>query len=239
MTPSNNDAINAMTKQVEDAGFAVISHKRWLQNEYQLWIKALQESTVHNFKEHPQVQRMLSEDVNPSLFRHLYGIQHQLLAIDNVGREVMKPVSGACLRMAHYALKALETGCKSVVEIGGGVGQFYAVLKVLGYDGEYGIIDLPEVMKFQREYLDEVEKRTGLLLPLVQAKQPDMVVSFYAFGEFDDETKAKYLPLIQSVPHGLILWNPHSGASSDIPFECNIDDENPKTGNENVKMLTW
>lgn len=38
-----------------------MEYKEWVDNEYQLWVKAIQESTVHNFKEHPQVKRMLGE----------------------------------------------------------------------------------------------------------------------------------------------------------------------------------
>lgn len=216
-----------------------MEHKQWLSNEYSQWIKALQESTVNNFKEHPQVKRMLSEDVDPTLFKDLFHLQLLLLPIDNIGRETPKPVSGVCLRMAYYAMKVIEQHPKSIVEIGGGIGQFYAVLKMLGYEGEYKIIDLPEVMKFQREYLDEVSKRCLLHLPLSEDIQPDFLVSFYALGEFDDETKAQYLPLIKSVPHGLVLWNAHSGATEQIPFDCTVTDEHPKTGNTDVKMLTW
>lgn len=189
-----------------------MNHKQWLDNEYKLWVDALQSCSVNNFKDHPIVKRMLGE-IDPQLFHQAMHLQHILLPIDNIGRTVPGPVSGVCLRMAWYAMKVIELAPASIVEIGGGVGQFYAVLRALGYKGSYYIYDLEDVQKFQQIYLNECSKRINISLSLRKTDKPEMVVSFYAFGEFDDYLKQSYMPLIKDSKHGLIAWNPHSGAT--------------------------
>lgn len=216
-------------------------HKIWLDNEYSLWIKALQESTIDNFKEHPQVQRMLSE-VDIDLFPAYYNMlpNYDLFKrIDNIGRVNYRDISGTCLRMIYYAKTVLDLNPASIAEIGGGVGQFYAILKALGYEGDYYIYDLPEVEMFQNKYLRIVRERTGLFLPQKQLDKYDLCVSFYALGEFDDEWKAWYIEnVLSKCERGFIIWNPHSSATPEVPFKCKIEDEYPLTGEGN-KQLTW
>lgn len=217
----------------------VFSHKDWLKGEYRMWIQALQSSTVHNFKDHPMVRRMLGEIEWPLSIPG--GIDLELLTrIDNIGRSAPSGISGTALRMIHYAQKVLVRTPPSIVEIGGGVGQFYAVIRALGYTGRYFIFDLPEVREFQAAYLAEVERQTGLSLPYFQYPKPyDFCVSFYALGEFDDETKARYVEhVVRKCPHGFVVWNPHSGASDVIDFPCRATDEDPLLAPGN-KQLEW
>lgn len=217
----------------------IFSHEAWLTNEYRKWIQALQESTVHNFKDHSMVRRMLGVIHWPEPIPQ--GIDLELLTrIDNIGcsQPSWHSISGTALRMIHYAQKVLERNPSSIVEIGGGVGQFYATLRALGYTGDYYIMDLSEVVAFQHLYLAEVERQTGLSLPLT-AHGFDFCVSFYALGEFDDETKIWYIEnVVTQCPHGLVIWNPHSGASDIINFPCRVTDESPllRSGN---KQLEW
>lgn len=214
----------------------IFSRSHWLANEYRKWVAALLSSTVHNFKDHPMVQRMLGEIRWPEPVPQ--GIDIELLTkIDNIGRSQASGISGIVLRMIHYAQKVLERDPPSIIEIGGGVGQFYASLRALGYQGEYYIADLPEVQAFQRRYLQEVEWQTGLRLP--QTLHYDFCVSFYALGEFDDETKAWYIEnVVKKCPHGFVIWNPHSGASDVINFPCRVTDESPLL-NPGNKQLEW
>ena len=220
-----------------------VNYKEWLDNEYSEWVKALQESTVHNFKKNNKVTRMLGEidrnlfiDFNDKLF----------LKIDRIGDESIQAISGVCLRMIHYGRIILKNYPKRIVEIGAGVGQFYAILRALGYTGSYAIYDLPEVMDFQEMYLAEVERQTGLKCPLIghdpyYSDWNDwFCVSFYALGEFDDETKMWYIDnVVNKSPHGLIVWNPHSGATKHVPIlNCTVEDENPLTSPGN-KLITW
>lgn len=219
------------------------TYKEWLDNEYAMWIKALQESTVHNFKENEMVQRMLGEvsmalpwGFNPSDDPDLFQL---LMKIDSIGYAT-NTFTGTAMRMIYYARKVLEANPVQIYEVGAGCGEFYAILRALGYKGSYEIYDLQEVRDFQIQYLKEVSKQTGLDLELSSPiYAPVMFLSFYALGEFDDETKKGYIKeVIPRCSHGLILWNPHSGASSEIPFACKVEDEFPLTAPGN-KMLTW
>lgn len=220
----------------------IFSHKHWLDNEYRKWIAALGESTVHNFKEHPMVKRMLGEiEFHEPVMEGLdLGTLSLLAKIDHIGYlDVAHPltISDTAARMVYYARKVLERNPKSIVEIGGGVGQFYAVLRALGYEGEYYIFDLPEVQAFQRAYLAEVGKQTGLYLP--QKLNYDFCVSFYALGEFDDQLKDWYIEnVIRKCRHGFVIWNPHSGASKEIPFDCKVSPEYPMN-HPDCKQLEW
>lgn len=213
------------------------NHKSWLQHEYREWVRALEAATVQNFKSFPMVQRMLG-NIEPGLYRDLVTVTPLIEAIDEVGREP-GPVSGVGLRMLYYARQVLDRNFSSIVEIGGGVGQFYATLRALGYRGPYYIMDLPEVQSFQRAYLSEVSIRTGLKLPLQSLKKYEACVSFYALGEFDDELKKHYVEeVVKKCRHGFIVWNPHSGASQEIPFECWVTDEFP-LNHPDCKQLEW
>lgn len=214
----------------------------WIKNEYDLWIAALQEFPIEHFKEHPQVVRMLGE-IDPLKYIDEIGqypleILDLIKTIDNIGR---KPgsVSGTGLRMLYYAEKVLKIGASSIVEIGGGAGEFYALLRAIGYGGDYMIMDLPRVMEFQRRYLTEVARQTGLNLDLVFLDKYDACVSFYALGEFDDEVKEYYVrEVVNKCAHGFIVWNPHSGASSEIPFPCKVSPEYPMN-HPDCKQLEW
>jgi hypothetical protein len=215
-----------------------MTHKEWVHNEYRLWIDALKESTVENFGENLMVKRMLGEiwgDTFPLLCTPPLEYQmERILKIASLGGEFL----GNTWRMVYYAQKVLKANPSHICEIGGGVGQMYAVLRALGYEGKYFIFDLPEVKEFQRKYLDEVTKRTGLNTDL-EYGDFDFCYSGYAWGEFDEETKEWYrLEIIKETPHGLIIFNPHSGASKEIGFDCRVEDEYPLTSPGN-KLLTW
>lgn len=219
------------------------THKQWLDNEYSQWVKALQESTVHNFKKHPAVIRMLGE-TGEGMWRNIcdpidLDTGNTIEAIETIGGEQYGEISGRCWRYIYYAQQILKRNPSSICEIGGGVGQFYAILRALGYNGAYGIIDLGAVIKFQEKYLAEVEKQTGLDLHLGLIDSPDLIVSFYALGEFDDETKQNYM-WINSCPHGYIAFNPHSGASDDLSLFKHKHDIKVTPGIEpGVKIVEW
>lgn len=198
-----------------------MNHKEWLDNEYSEWIKALQESTVHNFKEHPVVKRMLGEVQRVTFWGYVEWIREdykeKIKTIDNIGTDKDLGLSGTCVRMVYYAQEVLKRNPSSICEIGGGVGQFYAILRALGYDGMYYIHDLPEVKEFQDKYLLEVKKLAILNTDQRRPSISNMVVSFYSLGEFDDEKKKYYFDtVVNKTPHGYIAWNAHSGASDDL-----------------------
>lgn len=205
----------------------VENHKIWLDKEYADWVKALSESTVHNFKEHPGVRRMLSLDLDRMIFwdqvqkwangdMKLVGTVAQ---IDLIGYEKPPTIlpTGICFRYIYYAKEIMKRNPSSICEIGGGVGQFYSTLRALGWEGEYYIEDLPEVESFQSIYLRKVMAQTGLYLKqAIDLTSPYFLCSFYALGEFDNETKQSYEKLIDGAEHGYIAFNPHSGASDSL-----------------------
>lgn len=196
-----------------------MTHKQWLDNEYNQWVKALSECTVNNFKEHPMVRRMLSLDISHDPwvdYIEPYTDEQikMIRKINQIGYVNFIKVEGFW-RHLYYAQQIIKLNPSSVCEIGGGVGQFYAILRALGYKGEHYIYDLPDVQSFQKKYLREVSKQTGLNLELGICSC-DIIVSFYALGEFDDDTKQHYSNIISNIPHGYIAWNPHSGATDDL-----------------------
>ncbi len=232
---SNNGYVLYKGLRINDV---YINHKLWLDNEYNMWADALGKSSVHNFKEHPMVRRMLG-DIDANLFTGLVTtpVPSIIADIDNVGRAKWEPLSGTGLRMLYYAEQVMKLSPKSIVEIGGGVGQFYATLRALGYSGEYYIHDLPAVKMFQDKYLAEVEGIMGLPLSQKKTERPDFCVSFHALGEFDDELKEWYVKnVVKKCKHGFVVWNPHSGASDKIGFKCKVSDEQVSPG---AKRLTW
>lgn len=216
-----------------------MSYTEWLNNEYGQWVRALQESTVDNFKQHPMVKRMLGNIDDGEYVEFIKDIGKEQFVLTAKINEIGGAYLGGWYRFIYYAKKVLQDNPTAIVEIGGGVGQFYAVLRALGYKGSYFIYDLPEVKEFQRKYLDRVTELTGLNTDLGNLHAYQYCVSFYALGEFDDELKRRYIEgVVKNCKHGLIIWNPHSGASEEIGFDCKIEDEFPLTSLNN-KMLTW
>lgn len=138
-------------------------------------------------------------------------------------------------RMEDYAKKIMGIQQGAINEIGGGIGEFYLTLLQHGYKGEYYIYDLPIVKQFQNKYIDYCKGKPISKQPLTDA----LLVSFYALGEFDDELKQQYIPVIKSSKHGYIAWNPHSGASDDL----SIFDSHKITVTDGVepgiKIITW
>lgn len=108
-----------------------MTYKKWLDNEYKEWALALSKSTVHNFKDHSMVQRMLSIGT-PFDYPVLQGLSPEivalLIAIDGIGYENPgHTIAGDGARHVHYARKILDRKPKKIVEIGGGCGQLFAL----------------------------------------------------------------------------------------------------------------
>ena len=221
-------------------------HKTWLDAEYRDWSEALTIRSLRDFREHPSVLRMMG-GIDDGVFDHLTPELHPTVwgyvdAVDSIGFSQAPPTrTGLILRLLFYAINVLERQPPSIIEIGGAVGHFLALLVALGWRGEYTCHDLPAVSKFRETFLGEVEARTGLPTrrPAVTGPPFPFVCSFYALGEFDDETKARYInDVVLKSDHGLVVWNPHSGASPEIGFPCHVEIECPLTGLGN-KLLTW
>lgn len=218
-----------------------MTHKEWLDNEYNQWVEALSSCTVHNFKENPMVKRMLGGISPQAGFYDLIerGVDWNIMAkIDKIGSDSATEMSGIGFRYIYYAQQILKRNPSSVCEIGGGAGQFYAILRALGYKGAYYIRDIKPVREFQMKYLQEVERATGLKT-MQTVCEFDILVSFYALGEFDDETRKSYANTIDFCPHGYIAWNPHSGASDDLSIFSKHNISVIPGIEEGIKIISW
>lgn len=224
--------------------------REWVQDEYTAWESALAGCTVNDFKLVPAVRRMLSLDLGLS-YDAYHDTAHRLslkqwqtlerLDAIGMGGEADEPLSVAGLRFAHWAFKIIDAVPASIVEIGGGCGQLYATLRVLGWKGKYGILDLPKVQTFQHRYLNHVGNVFGFDTALYSRPPWDMAVSFYALGEFTDEIRKDYIDrIVSKCPKGLLVWNPIDYASPEIPlpFAFDVEDEVPLTAPGN-KVVRW
>lgn len=250
------------------------TYTRWLNNEYTLWQAALKQSSIYSFKRHWHVIRMMGlEDQHLQFIPLIKDMDlpwQQLEAIDQIGSPI-EPVdingvklSGVCLRFIYYANKVLNTVANypeiRLAEIGGGYGGFCAVIQTIGlHKGiipHYTIYDLPEVLNFQKKYLREtlgaglinIEKIKFMYAPDLSkfaSPQHNFIMSFYALGEFDTPTKNAYIEnIISNVPHGLVIWNPHSGSDDSLMWfrrhqpNIKVQPEFPLTSINNQEV-TW
>jgi len=101
-----------------------MTHKAWLDNEYSEWVKALKESTVDNFKEHPVVKRMLSIGllgIAPFNLQKIPLDTFSLLCnISSIGTAGNDKIYSSDFRMIYYAEKVLKQNPKRIIEIGSG-----------------------------------------------------------------------------------------------------------------------
>ena len=211
----------------------------WLKKEYDQWVDILELSTVDNFARRPMVQRMLSINAPKHPYNKLNPLEESRInLIASLGGLSFIDLRFDVQRMIYYAQRVLKENPTHIVEIGGGVGQFAAILSALGYEGKYYIYDIPQVNKFQRVYLDSIYDELGVFVQMEKGDF-DYCVSFYALGEFEDSVKYWYIEnIVKKCPHGLIAWNPHSGASDIITFPCRVEPE-PVQSHPNNKLLVW
>ncbi len=174
-------------------------------------------------------------------------------------------LSGVCLRFIYYADKVLDQvkdpGNIRLAEIGGGYAGFYAVICAIAFHRkmwleEYAIFDLPQVLDFQAKYIRAVVD-SGAIVPnkmnfyyspdlsIFKNLKLDYIMSFYALGEFADKAKGDYIEhIISKVPHGLILWNPHSGSGNSLDLlrshrhNITVEPEYPLTSENNLQV-SW
>lgn len=205
------------------------------------------------------------------LIEHIDLPWQQLEAIDQIGSPQYTvdingvKLSGVCLRFIYYANKVLDSvkdmPVIKLAEIGGGYGGFCAVFyTIAAYRNinipEYLIFDLPDVLNFQHKYMratiGDLPDKMGWVkffyspdLSKFKNINIDYVASFYALGEFDTPTKNAYIEnIIANVPHGLILWNPHSGSDNSLDLlrryhpSIKVKQEYPLTAINNLEV-TW
>lgn len=225
------------------------NYSEWVTNEYQQWIEALRKSDVSNFKKNPTVKRMLGEPDHAiwldAYLRNFIGSEKTLETIIKINEIGYPDATGfevsRVRRYIYYAQQIIQRSPESVCEIGAGVGEFFAVLRAMGYEGEYRILDLRPVRIFQDKYLTEITRRTGLDTRQSKRMGPlEMLISFYALGEFDDKCKGQFANRdIPFYKRGYIAWNPHSGATDDLSiFNAHKITITPGL-EDGVKIIEW
>jgi len=160
--------------------------------------------------------------------------------IDDVGNPNQVNVleyklSTPCIRYIYYADKILDLTKNysplRIAEIGCGYGGLCSIIHTIAKHrniriDQYHLYDLPNVQKFQEVYLEKVIEYNKLGIQEIIFKDSqnlqnfdtcDYLISFYALGEFATDIKTSYIEnVVSKIPHGLILWNPHSGADNDL-----------------------
>lgn len=98
----------------------------------------------------------------------------------------------------HMEQYYVHTGKKvqdaqSIVEFGGGFGALYHVLRNLGYNKKYTIIDLPEPIQIQKYYLDSVncEQNNLTWIDATEAKYPlprtsDLFIAMWSLSKVNE-----------------------------------------------------
>lgn len=98
-----------------------------------------------------------------------------------------------------------------IVEIGGGYGGQCKIIKDLYDKSSYVLVDLPDIIELQKKYLDcfnigNVEFIGGT--ELSDTIECDLVISNYAYSEFDDEVQNNYYNnIVKNARMGYMICN--------------------------------
>lgn len=118
----------------------------------------------------------------------------------------------------------------SVVEIGGGIGSFAAVVLTLSEPASYAFYDLPDMLALQRGYLSRVLPREKLervrfrsAYELSPVAPFDLVYSTYAFSELARRVAEQYFEsVVRHARMGFMTYN-HLGARFGIDNLSAVD----------------
>jgi putative sugar O-methyltransferase len=137
-----------------------------------------------------------------------------------------------------------------ICEIGGGYGGQCKIIDVFFKIKSYTIIDLEDVNKLSKFYLNRLGVNTEiqhLTYPVSTDKKYDLIISNYAFSELPIYVQDNYLPILQNCKHGYITFNNestdskithHAGYLQSIIQGSKIVKETPETLHNNV-ILYW
>ena len=205
-----------------------MNYNEWLDTEYQKWIDGLQAVLASgNLEDASQLPLVKVPDLMASVFQY-------------EGNATQR-------RYKHYANKIYHRfdrfNKSTVLEIGAGYGGLCKEMHALPYGliKDYYILDLPEVVEFQKVYLKDVPN-----LHFGVPDEIDFLISCYCIGELKPSDKTEYIQkYVSKAKRGFIIWNP-AFAPDNIGLEMIryyhpflvVKEENPKTGPYNLQ-LTW
>jgi hypothetical protein len=232
--------------------------------------------SFQTFRQDPQVLRMIGLSTDFNLIYHDLvkdcfnnNVVKKILEIDNIGipSESLysdRPrISTVTLRYIYYALKVISLLDNSkplkILEIGGGYGGFSSIFHLLAEASEikinnYGLYDRPKIQKFQKYYIDKAYPNNQVTLydcfDLKLEDSFDIIVSFYALGEFSSSIRNSYIDkVINKINKGYIIWNPHLDEGNQvytpesdnslklITHDIKVNKEYPLTSERNLEIL--
>lgn len=96
----------------------------------------------------------------------------------------------------------------NIIEIGGGYGGQCLIINQFTNFKSYKIFDLPIVNKLQRKYLNFHNVKNVKFNHLIKKNTCDLIISNYAWSEFDKELRDKYTEnILRNAKHGYITIN--------------------------------
>lgn len=189
---SENEEVFAHFKRHPDYMAAVENLSAGYGNEYLTVI-------LRNYFElHAYFERFRQNDVFGDPVVHQYG---------GVGK--FAPTTLRSIKIAGDLRREFkDLGCMHIVEIGGGCGGLCKILSDLGGFASYTLIDLPACNALSQKYLERLGIQNVHFVDattLNELGQYDLVISNYAFSEFDRSIQDQYVEkVIKPTPRGYI-----------------------------------
>lgn len=190
------------------------------------YLEACRTADVSNFKSVPQFAAIVGlanrRDGASLVTRVLAEVHPDLVARaklnDRVGgAHIYGPLAADTAVYLHEAAEVLRAPqADAIVEIGGGYGGQYVVLRALGFSGPYVIHDLPEVLGLVARYCEAVGVEPPELRTPNDTRIPDagnwLVFSRYALTELLPQAIDNYRPLAAPNAHAIGAWITGKGA---------------------------
>jgi hypothetical protein len=146
----------------------------------------------------------------------------------------------AYLILSHFKSKCINEPI-DILELGGGYGGLCLAIHHFAskYDikiNSYTIVDLSEILKLQRYYLDNHNISVNFVDAFTYGKEIEnkeyYLVSCYCFSEISKDHQQNYIThLFPKIRYGFITWNEIEVYA--IGFTTSIEEEYPKTGPKN------
>jgi putative sugar O-methyltransferase len=163
------------------------------------------------------------------------------------------PTTLRYIKVLDDLVKHFDINKKNIIEIGGGYGGQYTILKQLFTPLKYSFVDLPTVLPLTEKYLKKLNIDNNVYFidgknkKNIYENEYDLVISNYAISECNEETQQFYIDnILINSKHGYITHNQFNGYDLNkfisILKESGKDvksvPERPMTGRKNI-ILIW
>ena len=126
----------------------------------------------------------------------------------------------------HLGVSVIDNDVSSVVDIGGGYGNFCRIVHQLGYTGRYTIADFPLMLEIQEDYLSS----NGILdvgfVPLdkIGPQPKSILIATYSINEMPLETRRLIEPHYKSFDYLYFAHNNTFDGICNIQYFSNLKD---------------